>query len=135
MAYDPSVHRRRSIRLANYDYSSPGLYFVTICTQDRTLLFGEIVSGDAVLSAAGQMVESWWKRFPEKFPGVLLQEFVVMPNHLHGLLALTNMPEAGKPGRVPGPLRKVQPPALSRVMQWYKTVTTRAYLRGVHTAA
>jgi REP-associated tyrosine transposase len=120
--------------LAKYNYSSPGLYFVTICTHDKALLFGEVVNGQAVLNAAGRMAESWWRRSPAKFPGVLLQEFVIMPNHLHGLLELTKFPEAGRPGQATGPLRKVLPPMLGPVMQWYKTVTTRAYFRGVHAA-
>jgi putative transposase len=134
MTYDPVLHRRRSIRLPNFDYSSPELYFVTICTQDRALLFGEISNGQRLLNAIGQMAEFWWKRLPEKFPGLLLQEFVVMPNHLHGLLALTRLPEAGKPGHAAAPLDKVQPPALSRVVQWFKTMTTNAYFRGVREA-
>ena len=134
MKYDPASHHRRSIRLAGYDYSSPGLYFITICTHERTQLFGEIVNGESVLSAPGRMVDSWWRRLSEKFPGVLIQEFVIMPNHMHALLALTNFPDAGKPGNATAPLQKVQPPALGRVLQWYKTVTTRAYFRGVHSA-
>lgn len=134
MTYDPIRHHRRSVRLANYDYSSPGMYFVTICTQDKAEFFGEIVKGQAILNAAGQMAESWWKRSPAKFPGVLLHEFVVMPNHLHGLLALTNYPDAGRPGLATAPLKKVEPPRLARIVQWYKTVTTRAYYRGVHRA-
>ncbi len=134
MTYDPVLHRRRSIRLANYDYSSPGLYFVTLCTQDKALLFSEMSNGQPLLNAAGQMAEFWWKRLPGKFPGLLLEEFVVMPNHLHGLLALTKLPESGKPGRAAAPLTKVQPPALSRVLQWFKTMTTNAYFRGVRQA-
>src|SRR5208282_1802830 len=134
MTYDPALHRRRSICLENYDYSSPGVHFLTICTQDKALLFGEIVNGQAVPNAAGQMAESWWRRAPVKFLGVLLHEFAVMPNHLHALLALTNFPEARIPGSPTGPLRRVQPPTLARVVQWYKTVTTRAYFRGVHSA-
>jgi putative transposase len=134
IAYDPVLHRRRSIRLANYDYSSSGLYFVTLCTHDRAVLFGEISSGQPLLNAIGQMAEFWWKRLPEKFPGLLLEEFVVMPNHLHGLLALTNLPEAGRPGHPAAPLPQVQPPALSRVLQWFKTMTTNANFRGVRQA-
>jgi len=132
MGYDPAVHHRRSIRLDIYDYRTPGLYFVTICTQDRALIFGDIVNQLSVLNAAGLMVTSWWKRLPEKFPGVLLEEFVLMPNHFHALLGLTRFPEAGRSGKAARPLRKVEPPPLSQVVRWFKAVTTRAYFRGVH---
>jgi REP-associated tyrosine transposase len=134
VGYDPAIHHRRSIRLANYDYSSPGLYFVTLCTQEKAALFGEIASAQMVLSDAGRMVESWWKRLPGKFAGLLLEEFVVMPNHMHALLGLTHLPDAGRPGRPMAPLRRVQPPPVSRVVQWFKTMTTNAYFRGVRQA-
>ena len=84
--YDPLKHHRRSIRLQGYDYSSAGMYFVTICVKDRECLFGEITDGQMHLSEAGQMVDRWWQKIPEKFPDIELGEYQIMPNHFHGIV-------------------------------------------------
>jgi len=68
MGYDPEKHHRRSIRLKEYDYAQPGAYFVTICTQNRECLYGEIVDGEMRLNDAGRMVRFWWGQLPEKSP-------------------------------------------------------------------
>ena len=78
--------RRRSLRLAEYDYAQSGAYFVTIVTQGRLSLFGSVVDGDMQLNEAGCMVGSVWCRLSERFPSITLDEFIVMPNHVHGLL-------------------------------------------------
>lgn len=88
MTYNPTIHRRKSIRLQGYDYSQAGLYFITVCTHNRVPLFGEIVDGVMVLNAAGQIVEKCWCAIPEHFPQVTLDEFVVMPNHVHGIITI-----------------------------------------------
>ena len=88
MTYDPNKHHRRSIRLRNYDYASTGMYFVTICVQNRELLFGRIVEGTLQLNAAGQIVQTVWTSLPERFPHIEIDEFVVMPNHFHGILII-----------------------------------------------
>jgi REP element-mobilizing transposase RayT len=88
MPYDPARHHRRSIRLAGYDYSQAGAYFVTIVTQNRLSLFGQIVDGEMHLSAAGQMVQRTWDEIPDHYPGVDIDAFVVMPNHVHGIIVL-----------------------------------------------
>ena len=77
MGYDPEKHHRRSIRLRGWDYTYPGAYFVTICTHN-----GECLFGDPVLR---RVVETMWRRIPRHFPYVQLDEFVVMPNHVHGI--------------------------------------------------
>jgi REP element-mobilizing transposase RayT len=74
--------------LRGYDYSLPGTYFVTICVQDRACLFGDVIDGVVRLSTAGLVVDSWWGMIPRRFPGVQLDAHVVVPNHLHGILAL-----------------------------------------------
>lgn len=79
---------RRSIRLPGYDYASAGWYFVTICCHKRQNLFGEIRQGEMVLNAAGEMVEEWWNKIPEKFPDIELGEFQIMPNHFHAIVGL-----------------------------------------------
>lgn len=88
MINNPTSHRRKSIRLQGYDYSQAGLYFITVCTHNRVPLFGEIVDGVMVLNAAGQIVEKCWCAIPEHFPQVILDEFVVMPNHVHGIITI-----------------------------------------------
>jgi len=80
---------RRSIRLPGYDYASAGWYFVTICCHKRQNLFGEIRQGEMALNAAGEMVEECWFNIPKHFPNTVLHEFVVMPNHVHGIIELT----------------------------------------------
>jgi REP element-mobilizing transposase RayT len=88
MKYDPQKHHRRSIRLNEYDYSQAGAYFVTIVTQQRACLFGEIVDGQMLLNAAGRIVQWEWQRLGQRFPNLQLGPFVVMPNHLHGIIVI-----------------------------------------------
>ena len=88
MKYNPDIHHRRSIRLRGYDYSRPGAYFVTTCTQNRECLFGKIVGGEMVLNDAGRMINIVWNEIQENYPGVETDEFVVMPNHIHGIIVL-----------------------------------------------
>ncbi len=82
------IHHRRSIRLKGYDYSQNGAYFITICAQDRACLFGEIVNGEMQYNDAGKMVQSLWQNIPENYDGVQIDEFIIMPNHLHGIIVL-----------------------------------------------
>jgi putative transposase len=88
MKYDAAKHKRRSIRLKGYDYSAPGAYFITICTHQRQCLFGSIVAGQVELNATGLWVQACWQRLPYHFLTLTLDVFVIMPNHLHGLLWL-----------------------------------------------
>ncbi len=80
---------RRSIRLQGVDYSEPGAYFITICAAQRRSIFSKIDDGRVVLSPLGEIVRACWLEIPEHFPSASLQEFVVMPNHLHGIIGLT----------------------------------------------
>jgi putative transposase len=95
MHYDPSRHKRQSLRLKGYDYSQAGLYFITICVQNRDLLFGEIVNGEMQLNGAGKMVQSEWEKIPQRSGNVDLHEFIVMPNHFHGVLQIVGAPLVG----------------------------------------
>lgn len=81
--YSPDIHHRRSVRLKGYDYASAGLYFVTICTQNRECLFGEIENDEMVLNDAGRMIERWYFETQNKFPDIVCHEMIVMPNHFH----------------------------------------------------
>ncbi|MCA9928615.1 MAG: hypothetical protein KC419_09060, partial [Anaerolineales bacterium] len=82
MTYDPHKHHRRSIRLKGYDYSQEGLYFVTICVQHGQCLLVE--------TAVQEMIQLWWEKVAEKFTAVVLDAFVIMPNHIHFIIAITN---------------------------------------------
>ncbi|GAB4481015.1 MAG: transposase [Anaerolineales bacterium] len=86
--YDPTRHHRRSIRLKGYDYTQPGAYFITICTHERAHLFGAVVDGEMRLNAWGEIVREEWFKTAQIRPYVRLydDEFVVMPNHVHGII-------------------------------------------------
>ncbi|WKZ37613.1 MAG: hypothetical protein QY332_06660 [Anaerolineales bacterium] len=84
--FDPQKHHRRSIRLQGYDYSQEGAYFVTIVTWRREFLFGNIVNGEMMLSPYGEIVQKWWGEIPAHFPNVETGAFVIMPNHIHGII-------------------------------------------------
>ena len=93
--YDPQKHHRRSIRLKGYDYAQAGAYFITICTYHRVCLFGEIADGNMHLNEYGETVRDEWLRTPIVRPNVELAEWVVMPNHIHGIVVITS-PGRGK---------------------------------------
>ncbi len=90
MKYNPDIYHRRSIRLQKYDYSAPGAYFITICTWQREALFGGVEDDCMRLNAYGMTTDIFWKRIPARFPNIELDAFVVMPNHLHGILMVSD---------------------------------------------
>ncbi len=150
--------RRRSIRLKDWDYSRTGMYFGTICAQNRVCLFGDVVNGDMRLNDAGRMVEKWWSELNHKFPMVQTDQFAVMPNHVHGIIAIvgaalrvcphdlpvcpdepgahtgagayTNMGAHTGVGAHTSAGTHIGVP-LPRIVQWFKTMTTNEYIRGV----
>ena len=95
--YNPNIHHRRSIRLKGYDYSSEGLYFITICCHNKVCLFGHVVNGEMVLNEYGQIAFNEWIKTPEIRPNVELGEFIVMPNHIHGIIRITRRGESHSP--------------------------------------
>jgi REP element-mobilizing transposase RayT len=88
MKFDPADHHRKSIRLKGYDYAQSGGYFVTLVTLWREYLFGEIVEGKVHQSPLGRIVDECWRSIPEHFPNVELGAYVVMPNHIHGIIII-----------------------------------------------
>ncbi len=86
--YDPRKHHRRSIRLRGYDYSQPGAYFVTICTYQKECLLGDVRAGEMALSPYGRIVQRAWDDLPNHYPHVELDAWVIMPNHVHGIIVL-----------------------------------------------
>ena len=139
MTYNRTKQHRRSLRLKGYDYTQTGAYFVTLYTHNRACLFGAVLDGKVQLNDAGEMVEHWWFELKQKFATVETNEFVIMPNHCHGIVIISDglvgadlcvgpVPEGAHTG---APLR----PRLSTVIQWFKTMTTNHYIRSVKTGA
>ena len=89
MRYDPEKHHRRSIRLKGYDYSGAGAYFITICTQNRACLFGEVVEEEMRLNEMGRIVAETWRWLATQYDYVELDEWIVMRNHVHGIIVIT----------------------------------------------
>jgi len=89
MKQTPSYPPRRNLRVPDFDYSQPGAYYVTIVTHERKQLFGQIVDGEMVLNEIGKMVKEVWIAIPKHFPNVELGEFVIMPNHIQGIISIT----------------------------------------------
>ncbi|MCI0595059.1 MAG: hypothetical protein L0Z48_00785 [candidate division Zixibacteria bacterium] len=139
MKYNPDIHHRRSIRLKEYDYAQAGAYFVTVCTQGREDFFGEIKNGEMVLNGAGKMVQTAWDALPERFPEIELDEFMVMPNHVHGIIVMGGAPLVSTVGGAPGEDRTdaknragTRPaPTLGEIVGVFKSITTLEYVRAI----
>ncbi|MBC7260082.1 MAG: transposase [Chloroflexi bacterium] len=86
--YDPDIHHRRAIRLRGWDYRDAGAYFVTICTHGGQPLFGDVADGTMRLNEYGEIVAACWRDLPRHHPHVELDAFVVMPNHVHGIIVI-----------------------------------------------
>ncbi len=115
MTYNPDVHHRRSIRLQDYDYAQSGAYFVTICAFQRECLFGEIMNGEMNLNEMGDIAVTTWKWLATHYPYVELDEWVVMPNHLHGIIVRDDR----------GGLQTENPKPLGGLIGAFKTVSTK----------
>ena len=97
-------HNRKSIRLREYDYTSAGAYFVTICVRGRECALGEIVDGEMVLNACGGIVEEAWQWLGQQYPYVTLDAWVVMPNHIHAIIMVEDPDVDDCRGAVPAPV-------------------------------
>jgi len=124
----PQKHHRRSIRLKGYDYIQPGAYFVTIVTQGRECLFGEVVHGAIDLSQAGKIAQEEWFKTGEIRPNVKLNEdeFIVMPNHVHGIIWIMDKTDDVLVGaqRRCVPTTNVLPGSLGAIARAFKSSTT-----------
>ena len=90
MSRDPKHYFRQSTRLKNYDYSKIGAYFITITIDGKAEVFGNIVEGRVRLNKAGEIIKQVWMNLPKQFTNVKLDEFVVMPDHFHGIVIIEN---------------------------------------------
>jgi REP element-mobilizing transposase RayT len=137
MPYDPQRHHRRSIRLSGYDYTRPGVYFVTICTQRREHLFGSVASGQVALSISGQIVAAVWQAIPRHFPHVALDRWVIMPDHMHGIIVIERAvsdrsqppsePRGTRPGSLPAIVQNFKSVSTRRINQFYNTPNRRVW--------
>lgn len=148
---------RKSNRLRNFDYSTSGYYYVTICTKERQEYFGNIINNKMVLNVYGEIVEYHWLEIPKHFPNIELNEFIIMPNHVHGIIIIQNSNQSvinfsvgNDPRVVPNNNKRVVPiinnqvghggPTLQntrqqqllfKIIKCFKTITTKIYIDGV----
>jgi REP element-mobilizing transposase RayT len=132
---DSNKHRR-SIRLKDYDYTTAGAYFITIVTHGRKILFGEVTDGVIRLNDAGRMIQSVWDELAEHYAGVQHDAFVVMPNHIHGVVSLVGAGPRARPsvkGQPQGvaPTEDTSAMSVPDVVHRFKTLTTKRYIDGV----
>ncbi len=119
-----AVDHHGNLRLQGWDYTSPGWYFLTLCTQNMRSVFGTVVNGRMALNASGTIAEQCWRKIPAHFPRAVLDEFVVMPNHVHGLLRLVGA-AAGR-DRVLEAFGKPVAGSVPTILRSYKSAVTRA---------
>ncbi|MHB8600080.1 MAG: transposase [Ktedonobacteraceae bacterium] len=112
MPYDPEIHHRRSIRLRHYDYRRPGSYYVTICVHEKRCVFGEIADAVAHLNELGNIAQTNWLAMPQRFPTIEVDEYIIMPNHMHGIITITETSSSMKA------------PALGQIIRAFKSATT-----------
>ena len=131
MQHDPNKHQRKSIRLPGYDYSQAGYYFVTICCDQRQCMFGDIVDGAMQLNPFGEIVSETYQLL-SRYSHVNLDEWIVMPNHFHGIIVLADKPCRGVSRNAPTVNSDIQPincepkrKPLGRLIGVFKTVSTK----------
>jgi putative transposase len=125
MKYNPDIHHRRSIRLREYDYTGVGAYFVTACTHARECLFGQIAGDELRPSAYGEIALECWLDIPKHCPHVDLDAFIVMPNHIHGILVLVDDTARSSPAPVQERFGKPVAGSLPTIVRLYKASVTR----------
>ena len=131
MKYDPDKHNRRSIRLKDHDYSAAGAYFVTLCTQNHACLLGEIIDKEVSLSPLGRIVAESWGWLKQQYSYVEQDAWVVMPNHLHGIILIKDVTGRGASrsalisgGSRTAPTAEQRKP-LGRLIGAFKTMSTK----------
>lgn len=145
------IHNRKRNRLADYDYSTLGYYFVTICKKEMMEYFGCVQNSEMELNDAGRMIKKWFNRIPDKYLSVCCPTFCVMPNHIHAIIQIVGTDQIVRTDQIVGIDQCVCPDkntvntqesvntqvhpygdvSLSDVVQWFKTMTTNEYIRNV----
>jgi len=131
MNYNSEIHNRRSIRLDGYDYKSVGHYFITMCTNNRECLFGNINEGEIQLNDAGKMLKKWYFELENKYFDMKCDAYIVMPNHFHAILINVGANLCVRPCLTKEDERISISTSLRNIVQWFKTMTTNEYIRGV----
>jgi len=128
MKYNPEKHHRRSIRLKGYNYSKSGYYFITICAKNKELLFGKIENGKMVLNKYGKIVQDEWINSSKIRKEIELDNFIVMPNHIHGIVIINetefikNDINVGANGHLP---LHMKPKSISSFIVGFKSIVTK----------
>jgi REP element-mobilizing transposase RayT len=122
VSYNPEIHHRRYIRLKDYDYTQEGAYFITICTKDKQCIFGDIKQGEMKLNLLGSMAHQYWQEIPQHFPHINLDVFVIMPNHIHGILWIVKTIPKEDKTRDYG---KMIPGSIPTIIRSYKSIVTK----------
>ncbi len=117
MKFDPNKHHRKSIRLKDYDYTSEGLYFITICVQNRLCILWEIISWKLQLFESWLIVQDEWNKLEKRFENIKLHNFIVMPNHFHGIIEIVD---------------KNIDTRIWDIVGWFKSITTNKYIKMVN---
>ncbi|MFH1321660.1 MAG: transposase [Bacteroidota bacterium] len=136
MKYNPEIHNRKSLRLKGFDYSRPGAYSITLCTQNRECLFGEIMNNEMIYNEYGLIVKQEWIKSEEIRNEIKLDVYQIMPNHLHAIVWIINVgddiycrdkrpfiPTINKPGTKQIP--KMRPRSLSSLMAGFESSATK----------
>jgi len=133
-----TLTRKPHNRLKDYDYSTAGYYYVTICTENRQELFGVIENDKIILNNAGNMINFWWGEITRHFEGIKLDEYIVMPNHIHGIINIVGVDRCVDPNQYVDRIQNNKinhngrthrsAPTISDIIQWFKTMTTNEYI-------
>jgi len=129
MKYNPDIHHRKSIRLQEYDYANQGSYYVTICAWNRECLYGDVIKLAMQLNSFGETVMKCWQDLPNHYKSIELDEFIIMPNHLHGIIWIHG--DITRAGFKPAPTRKQH--GLPEIMRALKTFSSRQINQLRHT--
>lgn len=138
-SFNPEIHNRKSIRIPEYDYTKEGFYFVTICCHEHQCLFGRIINGEMVLNECGRIAKECWEEIPNRFVNIDLHSFIIMPNHIHGILQIKEIVGAGftpaqiditrATARVAPTIDQKICPALSDIIGAYKSLVANCCLK------
>jgi putative transposase len=126
--------QRRSIRWRGYDYSQCGVYFITVCVEKRLPLLADVVNSQCVLEESGEMIQKMWLDLPQRFSSLIFDEYVIMPNHFHGIIIIENAVtrEIRDTNRATtGRATTRVAPTVGDIVGAWKSLTTNAYIEGV----
>jgi REP element-mobilizing transposase RayT len=122
MTFNPQIHHRRSIRLKGYDYSKTGLYFITLCVEDKQHLFGDIIDGKMILNQLGQIANDEWINTSDIRDNISLHEFIIMPNHFHCIIEINF--QKGENNQSIGAFKSPSQ-TIGSIIRGYKIATTK----------